>query len=750
VPVLRRLFRLVAQVCFWNALSIGQVNVLTSNYDTQRTNANRKETTLTPATVGPRTFGRVGSLPVDSQVCAQPLYVSGVQIPGVGAKNVVYVATMNNSVYAWDADSPGVATPIWQVNLGTPVQTSSLSFSDISPSVGILSTPVIDATAQVLYAVAEVSQNGLPQFQLHALSLLDGREMLSGPATIGASLSSASGAVVTFDPFWHLQRPGLALANGAVYIAFGAHADAGTYHGWLLAYDASNLQRQIAVFNTTPNGQAGGIWQSGRAPAIDGTGNVYIVSGNGDFNGTTNLSGAVIKLSGATLSVLDWFTPANWSYDDSNDLDVGSTGGILDPNSSLLIAGDKAGYIYRLDTNSLGNIETFQGMVDFQATAQSIFELAVWARRDGTIIFQHDWFGPLKAYELNHGIITEAPIATSDWSGDSVYSGMAVSSNGSAGGIVWETTGDHSRQGVPGTLHAFDAIDLAELWNSDWQADRDSLGAFAKFAVPLVANGRIYVPTFSNQIAVYGLISITGLPSTAPAISAIINGASLLQAPISPGEVLAISGVNLGPADGASMQVDANGRVSSNLGGTQVFFDGIAAPLLYTSHSQVYTVVPLAVTGPTTQLIVQHNGEASPEIATPVSVASPGLFALSAAGAGQLLSVNEDGNLNSAETPCGAGSVITLFATGLGLIDPTIEDGVIVSSDLAVKSPAVSVWIDGLRADVLTVSAPSGMVGGVFQISARVPESASRGTAVSIFLEVSDIASANGNTIAIE
>ena len=300
------------------------------------------------------------------------------------------------------------------------------------------------------------------------------------------------------------------------------------------------------------------------------------MSGNGDFNGTNRLSGAAIKLSGSNLSVLDWFAPADWAFYNDNDVDVGSAGGILVPNRNLLLVGDKAGNLYNLSTNSLGGVEVAKGTNGFQAAPAGIFQFCLWQSDRGPLLYQHDLSGPLKAYAVGDQAIQQIPVSQSNWTGDSLYASMAVSSNGGSGGIIWETQGDHRQPGVPGTLHAFDASDLTqELWNSDMQPGRDALGGFAKFAVPLVANGRVYVPTFSNQLAIYGLLpNSVGQSSTV--VTAILNGASLIQTSVSPGEVLSIFGANLGPAGGANMQLDDSGHATTELAGTQVFFDGIS------------------------------------------------------------------------------------------------------------------------------------------------------------------------------
>ena len=241
------------------ALALAQVNVLNVNYDRQQTGANLEETSLTPQ-VNWSTFGKVGTYPVDGQVYAQPLYVTGVAIGGA-TYNVLYVATMNNSVFAFNADAPQSTTPLWQMNFGPPVPAGLFNFFDILPAIGILGTPAIDANAQVLYVVSDTLPPGAfsnPIFQLHALSLIDGHEMLGGPVQVAASATGngagSDNGTIAFDAYQQLQRPGLILANGNLYIAFGSHADAGNYHGWMLRYNSSTLQL-MAAFNSSPNGR---------------------------------------------------------------------------------------------------------------------------------------------------------------------------------------------------------------------------------------------------------------------------------------------------------------------------------------------------------------------------------------------------------------------------------------------------------------------------------------------------------------
>ncbi len=722
------------------AMCWAQVNVTTANYGNSRANSNVSETILTHATVSGGTFGKVGSFPVDGQVYSQPLYVSGVQIPGRGLKNVVFVATMNDSVYALDADAPGSATPLWQVSLGTAVQAAALPYlNDVNSQLGILSTPVIDVNAQVIYVVAETYESGAPVFRLHGLSLQTGQEAENGPVVIAASVAgTASDAVngkVEFDPFWHMQRPGLALSNGTIYIAFASHGDAGPYHGWVMAYNSTNLQQQTAVFNSTPNGNGGGIWQSGRGLAVDNAGNVLVATGNGDFDGVSNFSGAIVKLSGSDLSVVDWYTPAAWAFLDANDLDVGSTGPILPAGANLVLTGDKGGRLINLALNSMGHVESAPGVDGFLVTPAGIFNLAAWQTDQGTLLYQHDINGFLKSYAVASTGIAQTPVSTGTWSGDSLYQGIAISSNAASDGIVWETTGDHSRPGIPATLHAWNASDLTqELWNSDLNPG-DVLGCFAKFVPPLVANGRVYVPTFSNQLAIYGLGAAPVNPA-APQISAVLNGGSLVPTPVAPGEIVSILGANLGPVPGAAFQLDDSGHVPKALGGTQVFFDGVAAPLLYSSANRITVEAPFELAGPSTQIVVSIGAGASTPVSVPLASAAAALLTASQLGKGELAALNEDGSVNSAANPAPAESVVTIFASGWGQTSPAGVDGSVSGSVLAVPVLPVSIQLGGLPAYVLYAGAAPGTVEGVFQVNFRIPPLAATGPYVAVVLQV--------------
>src|SRR5580700_2368359 len=309
-----------------SAAGIGraQVDVLTANYDNNRTNANLNEGVLNTTNVNPTQFGKLYTFPVDGQVYAQPLYVHSLSMPGQGAPNVLYVATMHNSVYAFDADAVNGTAPLWHVNLGATVDPGSFAsgapYTDILNEIGVLSTPVIDRTGNTIYVVDETLAGGNMVFFLHALDLTTGNEKLNGPVQIQATVAG-SGWAGTGDavdgqlsllPADHIQRPGLLMANGSIYIGFGSHGDYIPWHGWIVAYNATDLQQQTAVFNTTASSAGAAVWQGGRGLAADPDGSIYCATGNGNYDGVVSWGESVLRLTPA-LSIADWFTPAEFA-----------------------------------------------------------------------------------------------------------------------------------------------------------------------------------------------------------------------------------------------------------------------------------------------------------------------------------------------------------------------------------------------------------------------------------------------------
>lgn len=734
----------------------GQVSVLTANYDNNRTNSNTSETLLTPQTVNGNSFGKVGTFPVDGQIYAQPLYVPSLQISGA-PHNVVFVATMHNSVYAIDADTPQSTTPLWTVNLGPSILSSVFNFTDILPEVGILSTPVIDPKRGVIYVVTDTLQNGTPAFFLHALSLTDGSEQLNGPMQITASVSGTGAATdengnIALDPMYHLQRPGLALSNGQLYIMFGSHADTGVWHGWILGYDASNLQHQTAVFNTTPNGDAGSIWQGGRGPVIDSQGDMYVVTANGDYDGVTAFSESVLHFSPETrsflgntqLNVRGWFTPQDWSDLNGSDWDFGSSGVMLVPGTGTLIAGSKAGLLYTLSADQIGHSRTWTPAQTVQANQWGLFDMALWNNQDGPIVYEAEPFVSVKALPMTNGSLSSTP--TSQYIiPSSFFVGLAVSANGGKNGtgILWLTTGDNTVTEVPGILHAFDASDLTnEIYNSDWNANQDGLGRFAKFVAPTVANGRVYVPTFSNALVIYGLLSGGPASASAPQISAVTNGATFLTGPIAPGEIVAIFGANLGISNLTQFQQDANGNVTTQLAGTQVLVNGSPVPMYYVSSTQLAAITPFSLSGSTAQLQVVYNGQTSAPVTVPVAAAAPGLFSSDGNGAGPGI-FNSAGTVVYYNQPAADGSTVTFYATGLGQTSPPSVDGTISNgADLSALVLPVTVLANGQNVTVTYAGPAPGMVAGMFQIDILVPFGMS-GDELQVVLQAGDYLSPN-------
>lgn len=490
----------------------GFSGTFTYRNDNARTGQNRNETILTPATVDQARFGKVFSYPVDGNIYAQPLYVANVQVPGRGSVNVVYVATQHDSVYAFDADGK-LSSPLWKASFINPVPSADVQCGDITPEVGITGTPVIDPDTGTLYVVAKTKENGNYFQRLHALNIATGAEKFGGPMVIQASVQGSQGNI-PFDPLRENQRSALLLSRGVVYIAFASYCDIGPYHGWILGYNAGTLQ-QVAVFNTTPDGDKGGIWQSGCGLSADSNGNVYAIVGNGSFGGR-NFGDSVLKLStSGGLSVADFFTPSDEDTLSSGDLDLGSGGALILPDQlgtahpHLLLGGGKQGILYLLDRDNLGQFHVSDQVVQAVTVtvtsgdiSEGIFNTpAFWENT----IYLLDVNDVLKAYRLlNTGLLSTAP--TSQASAVFSFPGAhpVVSSNGSAGGIVWVLDASAFNSVGPAVLFAYDATDLTrKLYDSTQAGVRDLAGPAVKFAVPAVANGRVYVGT-QNELTAYG------------------------------------------------------------------------------------------------------------------------------------------------------------------------------------------------------------------------------------------------------
>jgi hypothetical protein len=442
--------------------------VITQHNDISRSGANLLETRLTTANVRVATFGKLFQRTVDGHIYAQPLYVPGLAVPGHGTRDVVFVATMHNSVYAFDADDPTATVPFWHRSLET---SSSLpdanigflcgAYADIAVEIGIVSTPVIDLSARTIYLVT-FTRVGLPgssnaryQHWLHALDIATGAERAGGPRQISAAIDTQR-----FDSKCQNQRAGLLLAGGRLYIAFASYCDSGPYHGWVLAYSASTLQ-PAGAFSVSPSGDRGGVWQAGTGLAADSSHNVYFLTGNGTFDATRmNLGDCLVKLT-ANVGLADWFSPFNNQDLSAADDDLGSAGVLLLPGTNLLVCGGKQGRLYLIDRSHLGHFNPAgdtQIVQSFQATGVTnaagvappanthhIHGSPVhWHAPDGDRVYvwgENDW---LRAYRFDgHQFPTvpgAAEITFKTILPETAIGGPAVSSNGTRLGVAWTGT----------------------------------------------------------------------------------------------------------------------------------------------------------------------------------------------------------------------------------------------------------------------------------------------------------------------
>jgi outer membrane protein assembly factor BamB len=486
-----------------------QVDVLTQHNNLSRTGVNLHEPILTPTDVNQTGFGMLFKRVLDDQLYTQPLLVTGIAVDG-GTHDIVYVTTVNNSVYAFDANDPEATAPIWHVNFGTPANLHSTDFGclDMNGQMGIVGTPVIDKARGVLYVVA-LSKTGNDTYtqRLHELDLASGADLPESPVVIKAD---------GFDALMQNQRPGLALANGMVYIGYASHCDKQPYHGYMMAYDAKTLA-QTAVFNTSPTTSENAIWQSGLAPAVDSEGNLYIVTGNGTWDGVKNFSESFLKLS-PQLKLLDWFTPSNHEALDKGDADLNSSGATLIPGTHLVIGGGKQGVIYSLDARNLGHLGDEHAVQHFQATVSHLHSVVYWVSdKKGPLLYMWGQRDRAKVYELNGEKFTETPSEMRDTPNQGHPGSMlSLSADGGKDGILWSAihaTGDSWHESRPGILHAFEANDIRhELWNSLEDASRDDCGEYSKMAPPTIANGHVYLASFGHenigtgQFCVYGLL----------------------------------------------------------------------------------------------------------------------------------------------------------------------------------------------------------------------------------------------------
>ena len=539
-----------------------QVAVLTQRYDIQRTGLNLAETTLTQANVSPQTFGKVFSLPVDGQLYAQPLIVPQVVIPDAGTHDLVILATEHDSVYAYDAEDVNQTHALWQVNFGMSVPNAEVACNDLTPEVGITGTPVVDADAGWVFVIAKTEEAGVISNTIHALKLSSGADAVP-PQIIAPSLVNDGGVTVAFTGQQHFNRPGLLLSNGVVYAGFGSHCDQGPYHGWIVGFDAHTLN-ETYVLNTTPNGSEGALWQAGGGLIADSQGAIYGGVGNGTFDwadGGPDLGESVVKWS-PKLAVLDWFTPENAVNLSKSDSDLGSTPAVLWTSPPLLLSGDKGGTLRVLDPTNLGQQQTNDvGVLQAIQFGAGLFVGPIlWQAPAGLMLYLWSSGGPLISFNYASGQFMPLGQSTVEAPSGKTGGVLTLSSNGATvgSGIVWASVPSASSNGtlVGGDLFALSAEDLTnELWSSTQRAG-DAVGNFAKFAQPVVANGLVYVDTFSNALNVYGLLpggtaSTTGASTSGSGATSTSTSTSTSTATATSGTATGTSGASSGAASSA-------------------------------------------------------------------------------------------------------------------------------------------------------------------------------------------------------
>jgi hypothetical protein len=519
------------------------INVLTYHNDNARTGQNTNETVLTPAVVSSANFGKIFSHDVDGLVYAQPLIMTGVNIPAKGTHNVVYIATEHDSVYAFDADNDSGtnAAPLWQVSFIYPaagvttVRAGDVECGELIPEMGITSTPVIDAATGTIFVEARTKEttNAVTVFRhrLHALDLATGVEKFGGPVVVQASVPGTGdgndhAGHVPFNPLLHLNRCALLLSRGVVYIGYASQCDNAPWHGWLLGYDSHTLVLSN-VFNSSANGRAAGIWMGGGGPAADAAGNIYFATGNGTFDsspGVYAFGDSFLKLSTTNgLAIADYFTPFNQADLNNRDEDLGAGGLVLLPdeagdgsaNQHLLVGAGKEGEIYLVNRDNMGQYNPVNDNAIIQSISNAVPSFDTPAYFNHHIYYIGDGEA-LKSYTItNAQIDTNFTFSQNDFG----FPGAtpSISANGTNNAILWAL--DPAAGLGTAILHAYDATDVTtELYNSSVPDSGvpDNPGGAVKFTVPTIANGKVYVGA-ANALSVYGVGNFLPTPVISPA-----------------------------------------------------------------------------------------------------------------------------------------------------------------------------------------------------------------------------------------
>jgi Carbohydrate binding module (family 6)/Fibronectin type III domain len=520
-------------VTFFAVSAFAQVSYTTQHNDNMRTGDNLSETILNQSNVNVTTFGMLFKESVDDEVYATPLYMPNLTINGA-THNVVFVATVNNSVYAFDADTAGAA--LWSRNFGTPANHTEVglggdcgnAYNDFQGNIGIVGTPVIDPTTDTMYFVAHTVAGGTHTQTIHAINILTGADR----ATDSSAVISGGG----FNSKTNNQRPAVTLSNGTVYVAWSSYCDETPYNGIVKAFTASTLAN-TATFNDTSSGGAngqGGIWQAGQGLNVDSNGNLYVMTGNGTWDGSSSFGESFVKLNPTNLTVEDYFTPSDYATLNSNDADVGSAGGLLIPGTSLMVGGGKSDIFFLLNTNNMGHETANDAGTEQEFKAGAIGGGCTTGHiHGGPVYYDSSSLGPLiyvwsendfmHEFKFNGSTFpSTTPFASSSMTDaecgmPGVMLSVSADGNNDSTAIVWGNavlSGDANHGTVPGILRAFNATNVnQELWDSQKNATRDSCGNFAKGGYPVIMNGKVYLGSFgtanagSGQLCVYGLVT---------------------------------------------------------------------------------------------------------------------------------------------------------------------------------------------------------------------------------------------------
>lgn len=544
-------------------------SMLTYHNDNTRCGANTNETALTLGNVNSSSFGCLFSYPVDGAIYAQPLVVTNVNIPGKGVHKVVYVATEHNGVFAFDADNAGPGGGLlWSTNLGISAVTPNNDFGnrygayhDLVPQVGNTGTPVIDPTTGTLYLDAFTHEGtNLYYHRIHALDITTGHERPYSPVVVAASVPGTgvggSNGVIVFQAEQQLQRPGLTLAGGMLFVAYGSYADTDPYHGWVLGFNATNLALVPGyIFNTTPNATTsafgvnageGALWMGGNGLCVDANTNLFFETANGSFSENTNggdYGDSFIRLSTTNgLGVADYFTPHDQATLQANDTDLGSGGPVLLPDDAgsaahphLITGSGKSGTIYLLDRDGLGRFNSTndsQIVQELPGTIGTVFGTPAYFNH---LLYYQSFSHVMDAFSLTNGVLSSSPVSQSSISFGFPGATPAISANGTNNVIVWAIQADAYSSGGPAVLHAFNGTNLAqELYNSSQNLARDNPGPAVKMTVPTIVGGKVYVGASSN-LAVFGSGIFLTSPQITPSGGVYPNGVTITLAGAVPG-----------------------------------------------------------------------------------------------------------------------------------------------------------------------------------------------------------------------